>query len=125
LIQKALGQFIKAGHYAAHIRRMRLLYAKRRAFLVELIESHLGKTALSEFNSNAGLHLILNLPNNSNDVAISEAANAKGVLVRPLSRYYMLDNARQGLLMGFACVPEEQMAKAFTLLLDCIRKQQA
>jgi GntR family transcriptional regulator/MocR family aminotransferase len=125
LIQKALGQFIKAGHYAAHIRRMRLLYAKRRAFLVELIESHLGKTALSEFNSNAGLHLILNLPDNSNDVAISEAANAKGVLVRPLSRYYMLDNARQGLLMGFACVPEEQMAKAFTLLLDCIRKQQA
>jgi len=125
LIQRALGQFIQEGHYAAHIRRMRLLYAKRRAFLVELIESHLGKTALSEFNSNAGLHLILNLPDNSNDVAICAAANAEGVLVRPLSRYYMLDNARQGLLMGFACVPEEQMAKAFTLLLDCIHKQQA
>ncbi len=62
LVQKALGQFIAEGHYAAHIRRMRLLYAKRRAFLSDLIKQHLGKEALSKFSSNAGLHLILNLP---------------------------------------------------------------
>jgi len=125
LIQAALAQFIQEGHYTAHIRRMRLLYAKRRAFLTALIEQHLGKQALSEFNSNAGLHLILNLPDSANDVAIAAAASARGVLVRPLSRYYMLPNHRRGLLMGFACVPEEQMAAAFTLLLDCILQCQA
>ena len=53
-------------------------------------------------------------------MAIAAAANTRGVLVRPLSRYYMLPNHRRGLLMGFACVPEEQMAAAFTLLLECI-----
>ncbi|BEM01132.1 MULTISPECIES: PLP-dependent aminotransferase family protein [Serratia] len=120
LIQSALAEFIQAGHYTAHIRRMRLLYARRRAFLTGLIEQHLGKQALSEFNSNAGLHLILNLPDEADDVAIAAAAGARGVLVRPLSRYYMLPNRRRGLLMGFASVPEEQMAAAFTQLLACI-----
>ncbi|WP_060442967.1 MocR-like pyridoxine biosynthesis transcription factor PdxR, partial [Serratia marcescens] len=120
LIQSALAEFIQAGHYTAHIRRMRLLYARRRAFLTGLIEQHLGKQALSEFNSNAGLHLILNLPDEADDVAIAAAAGARGVLVRPLSRYYMQPNRRRGLLMGFACVPEEQMAAAFTQLLACI-----
>ncbi|MGF6190296.1 PLP-dependent aminotransferase family protein [Serratia sp. 2723] len=120
IIQAALAQFIQEGHYTAHIRRMRLLYAKRRGFLTALIEQHLGKQALSEFNSNAGLHLVLNLPDDADDVAIAAAANERGVLVRALSRYYMLPNARRGLLMGFACVPEEQMAAAFDVLLECI-----
>ncbi|MCZ6029134.1 PLP-dependent aminotransferase family protein, partial [Escherichia coli] len=38
LIQMALAEFINGGHYSAHIRRMRLLYSRRRAFLGELIE---------------------------------------------------------------------------------------
>lgn len=123
LIQAALAQFIQEGHYAAHIRRMRLLYAKRRGFLTALIEQHLGKQALSPFNSNAGLHLVLTLPEGSDDVAIAEAANQRGVLVRALSRYYMLPTQQRGLLMGFACVPEEQMAQAFGILLECMSYQ--
>lgn len=124
LIQKALGQFITEGHYAAHIRRMRLLYARRRAFLSDLIVLHLGKEALSQFNTNAGLHLILNLPDSCDDQAICQKAGEQGVLVRPLSSYYMLEkNARKGLLMGFACVVEEQMAAAFMQLLAIIKTQ--
>ena len=78
LIQSALAEFIQAGHYTAHIRRMRLLYARRRAFLTGLIEQHLGKQALSEFNSNAGLHLILNLPDEADDVAIAAPPARRG-----------------------------------------------
>ncbi|WON76504.1 PLP-dependent aminotransferase family protein [Serratia sp. UGAL515B_01] len=120
IMQTALAQFIQEGYYAAHIRRMRLLYAKRRIFLTGLIEQHLGKQAIGEFSSNAGLHLVLNLPDDADDVAIAALANQKGVLVRALSRYYMRPNARRGLLMGFACVPEEQMGAAFNILLSCI-----
>lgn len=123
LIQKALGLFIKEGHYAAHIRRMRLLYARRRALLSELILQHLGESALSEFNSNAGLHLILNLPDQCDDQAICQQASEQNVLVRPLSNYYMQQkNARRGLIMGFACVPEEQMTTAFMKLLTVLKK---
>lgn len=123
LIQNAIAQFIEEGYYAAHIRRMRLLYAKRRAFLCELITKHLGADALSQFSDNAGLHLVLNLPDRSDDVAICQAANEQGVLVRPLSRYYMQpDTARKGLLMGFASASEEQMESAFKPLLKCMEQ---
>lgn len=124
LIQKALGIFIAEGHYAKHIRRMRLLYAKRRAFLYELIVQHLGQWAINEFTNNAGLHLILNLPDHCDDQKIAQLAIEQGVLVRPLSNYYMHSkNASKGLLMGFSSVPEEQMEVAFLKLVAIINAQ--
>ena len=111
LIQMALAEFITAGHYSAHIRRMRLLYSRRRAFLTELIQRHCMPYALSDFSDNAGLHLILNLPAEADDVAIAREANARHILVRPLSRYYLTAARKKGLLMGFASQPEEQMRR--------------
>ncbi|EKK7714230.1 PLP-dependent aminotransferase family protein [Cronobacter dublinensis] len=120
IIQAALAEFIEAGHYSAHIRRMRLLYGRRRACLTALITRYLGPQALSDFSDNAGLHLVLNLPDDADDVAIARLANARDILVRPLSRYYLTENRRRGLLMGFACVAEEKMEGAFKALLACI-----
>ena len=45
---------------------------------------------------------------------------ARGVLVRPLSRYYAGRETRRGLLLGYACVPEERIQPAFDSLLKCI-----
>ncbi|WP_256744064.1 aminotransferase-like domain-containing protein, partial [Cronobacter sakazakii] len=120
IIQAALAEFIEAGHYSAHIRRMRLLYGRRRACLTTLITRYLGPEALSDFSDNAGLHLVLNLPDDADDVEIARLANARDILVRPLSRYYLTENRRRGLLMGFACVAEEKMEGAFKALLACI-----
>lgn len=77
--------------------------------------------ALSDFSDNAGLHLILNLPAEADDVAIAREANARHILVRPLSRYYLTAARKKGLLMGFASQPEEQMASAFSVLLGCLQ----
>jgi GntR family transcriptional regulator / MocR family aminotransferase len=50
-----------------------------------------------------------------------EAAQARGVLSRPLSRYYRRGDGRRGLLLGYACVEEANIEPAFRVLLDCIR----
>lgn len=121
LIQTALAEFIESGLYTAHIRRMRLLYSKRRALLCQLIIQAFGPQALNDFNDNAGLHLILHLPGEADDVAIAAHANARGILVRALSRYYVGDKKRQGLLMGFASITEEQMPEAFERLMASVR----
>jgi len=122
LSQEALALFISEGHYTAHIRRMRLLYARRRTRLASLIIDALGKEALSEFNDNAGLHLVLSLPAECDDVALARCANERGILVRALSRYYSSDKPLKGLLMGFAAMAEEEMEAAFKVLLECIRE---
>ena len=116
LIQRALAEFIREGHYVAHIRRMRLLYGKRRAFLIGLIQRYLGESFIREFNHDAGLHLVLNLPERCDDVSIAASAIRHGVRVRALSQYYMQGQTRRGLLLGFACVEEKNMLPAFNRL---------
>lgn len=121
----AVAAFISEGHYAAHVRRMRMLYGRRRAMLVNLIERRLGVDWLHRDSSDAGLHLVLDLPDEIPDEAVVQAAHARGVLTRPLSRYYDAapqggEPPRQGLLLGYACVPEADIARKFEVLLDSL-----
>lgn len=121
LTQLALAEFITAGHYSAHIRRMRLLYSRRRTYLTELIVRYCIPQVLSDFSDKAGLHLILNLPDDADDAAIADLANTQQILVRPLSKYYLGEQSKKGLLMGFASLPEESMELAFQVLLSCLQ----
>ena len=121
LIQAALAEFIREGYYAAHIRKMRQLYSRRRQTLVDLIATKLGEDYLGPFNSNAGLHLILQLPAHADDSMIAQLANTQGLLVRPLSRYYVNEEKRSGLLLGFASIEEHEMAAAFSRLAGIIK----
>lgn len=124
LTQLALAEFIQNGHYAAHIRRMRLLYTKRRAFLIELIERYLGHDFVHEYSHEAGLHLVLKLPSHTDDVAIAQLALTRNVKVRPLSQYFTQQeqNTARGLLLGFACVAEKEMLIAFSILRQCLKE---
>lgn len=121
LTQAAIATLMQTGEYASHIRRMRLLYGKRRAILAELIVRTLGAESLDQGASKAGLHLVLRLPDDIDDRAVAQAAQQRGILVRPLSRYYLGSKVTRGLLLGYACVPEAEIAPAFAILLDCLR----
>lgn len=122
LTQAALAEFMRQGHYAAHIRRMRLVYAARRAALTSLIATRLGANWLWRDESNAGLHLVLSLPHGLDDVQVAQRALEKGVLVRPLSRYYAGKEAERGLLLGFACVREDEMLDPVEKLAEVLAR---
>ncbi|HAT32858.1 MAG TPA: DNA-binding protein [Janthinobacterium sp.] len=119
--QAILTDFMSEGHFASHIRRMRMLYAERLLLLRAAIQEHFGDT-LGTSGGEAGLHLALCLPDDCDDRAICQAAGAQGLIVRPLSRYYM-DTAggRRGLMLGYASVPNEQIGPAFARLAAIIR----
>lgn len=120
LTQAALAAFIEEGHYAAHIRRMRLIYAERRSALLELNERRLGPGWVHPHDSNAGLHLVMTLPPDVDDVLVARLARERGVLVRPLSRYYAGQANARGLLLGFAAVAAHAMAAPFDVLVSCL-----
>ncbi|CAH0447639.1 hypothetical protein LMG10661_03706 [Ralstonia syzygii subsp. syzygii] len=70
----------------------------------------------------SGLHLVLGLPPGTDDVAVVEAALARDVVTRPLSRYYQDDARRQpGLLLGYGHVETEAIAGRFAVLAQAIR----
>lgn len=120
LTQAVLADFIAEGHFVAHIRRMRQLYARRRQALLGAIRQHFGEQ-LPIYDGAAGLHLVLGLPPGSNDLAVCEQAMRAGVLTRPLSQYYRGAAPQPGLLLGYAHVDEADIPRHFATLAQVIR----
>jgi GntR family transcriptional regulator / MocR family aminotransferase len=122
LHQAVLAEFIMDGHLTSHVRRMRALYGERRQILIDAIASRVGDS-LPVMGDEAGLHLVLGLPDSIDDREVTAAALQAGVIVRPLSTYYSRENAvRHGLLLGYACVPNEKIAPAFDSLACVIER---
>ncbi|WP_317203958.1 PLP-dependent aminotransferase family protein [Janthinobacterium sp.] len=119
--QAILTDFMTEGHFASHIRRMRMLYAERLRLLRVAIALEFG-ASVGTSGGEAGLHLALCLPDGCDDLAICREAARQGLIARPLSRYYMhAATARRGLMLGYASVPNEQIGPAFARLAALIR----
>lgn len=117
--QAVLSEFMAEGHFTSHIRRMRLLYGERMRLLQEAVKVHFGNRIVTD--GDAGLHLILRLPAHCDDLAITQQARLKGLIVRPLSSYYLNPaHSQRGLILGYASVPNEQIAPAFAQLAQII-----
>lgn len=101
LVQPALAEFIKDGSLAAHIRRMRALYADRQALLLDAARRHLGER-LTLRPAEAGMHLVGHLRNGTDDLALAARAQKLGVEVTPLAALYQERPDRSGLLLGYA-----------------------
>jgi GntR family transcriptional regulator/MocR family aminotransferase len=100
LYQAVLTDFIREGHFARHIRRMRLLYAERRAALMKAIDVHMSDL-LQVVGTDAGMHLLTLLPDGYDDVAVSKEAAAMGISAMPLSPCYLGAPMKSGLILGY------------------------
>ena len=118
--QAVLAEFIDEGYLTSHIRRMRGLYAARRALLIGAIQRRYGR-ALPVLGGEAGLHLVLGLPHLRDDWAVCRRAIELGIVTRPLSAYYSVaKRAQVGLLLGYACVPDDLIQPSFDILAHAI-----
>ncbi len=108
--QAVLCDFIEAGHFARHLRRMRQIYAARLGALLEGARRHLtGLLAVSPVE--AGLQTAGWLGAGLSAEPAARAAAARGVEVTPLGRYARRPLAREGLQLGFAAVDEVEIAR--------------
>jgi GntR family transcriptional regulator/MocR family aminotransferase len=119
LPQRALHDFIREGHFARHIRRMRMLYAARRAALQAAIRHHLPDT-LQVVGAEAGMQLTALLSPEVDDVALSRRAAQAGVSVRPLSPCYRGEAKRSGLILGYGSVDEHAIEEGVRRLRRCL-----
>jgi GntR family transcriptional regulator/MocR family aminotransferase len=100
LEQSVAAEFLDAGHFARHVRRMRSLYAERQAALVDAANREL-RGALAVAPAEAGMHLVGWLPDGDDCAASSLAAEA-GVSAPALSRYAIGPPPPPALLLGYA-----------------------
>ncbi|MCV9914722.1 PLP-dependent aminotransferase family protein [Burkholderia pseudomallei] len=120
LQQAVLAEFIAEGHFVSHIRKMRTLYGQRRQTLLDALARRYGD-ALPAVGGDAGLHLVMRLPDGADDRALARAALERDIVVRALSGYYaQATRAASGLLLGYACVPEDEIGCAFDALSRAI-----
>lgn len=123
LEQAALAEFIDAGHFTTHIRRMRGIYEERRDRLREVLSSHLGELA-TPFGGSAGLHLPVRFNLQLDDVQLAAEALQQAVVFRPLSMYSIdPDNRLYGMNLGFAAVPTEKIEAPALKLVRLVEGQ--
>ncbi|KGN32296.1 hypothetical protein N802_18200 [Knoellia sinensis KCTC 19936] len=110
---EALAEFIANGSLAAHHARAARTYAGRRARLVTALARHLPHHGLSGVD--AGLHLVLMLPDDVDDHEVATSLLRHGVAVNPLSAY-AVESDRRGLVIGYAGLPESRAEVAVRAL---------
>jgi len=103
LLQVAVADFMRDGYFAAHLKRMRRLYAKRQAKFVEICRELIGAWATVEEND-SGMQVLARLAAGLDDQLVCETARSCGVDVQPVSIDYHCDSPESGLLLGFAAL---------------------
>jgi GntR family transcriptional regulator/MocR family aminotransferase len=124
LYQAVLTDFIREGHFARHIRRMRMLYMERRSALVKAIQLHM-EEMLDVVGDEAGMHLVALLPPGSNDFAVSRRAGQNGVSAMPLSTCYSQRPNRGGLILGYGGANARQIHEGIRKLRTSMQDEAA
>jgi GntR family transcriptional regulator/MocR family aminotransferase len=115
--QKVLCRFIEDGFFERHLNKMRNIYKKKRDTLVKAITEL--DCGIEILGSDAGLHMLLHIPNNMNEEELILSALSLGLKVYGISKYYF-DKASLSndptILLGFAAMAESDIDKAVVLL---------
>ena len=120
-IQMAVGEFIRDGLLARHIRRARRIYLARRDHLVALAEKKLSGS-LSLVPSFYGMHMSAIAKGGIDCDTISNELATRGVMIHSLQRYYLGPAARSGFVIGYAAVDPASLEAAVDAMAEALRR---
>ncbi|MCE8439354.1 PLP-dependent aminotransferase family protein [Rhodovulum sulfidophilum] len=120
MAQLTLARFMEGGHFGAHIRTMRGIYAQRLAVLSDLVRRH-----LSDFVDPrvpiGGLQMPCVLTCEISERAAIEAARRVGVELTGLSALHAAGDGKAGFLMGFAAYTPAELEGAVRKLAAALQ----
>ncbi|WP_322403914.1 PLP-dependent aminotransferase family protein [Massilia luteola] len=119
-IQRAVADFLQEGHYLRHLRRMKRLYAARRAALLDCLRAEARDVIAVQ--ATAGMAVVTRLPDGVSDVAVAARALLAGMAPVPLSPWHVHAPAPQGLLLGVTNIDERGLAADCRRLADLVRQ---
>jgi GntR family transcriptional regulator/MocR family aminotransferase len=110
LTQAIVTAFIKEGHFARHIQRMRKLYAERREATVAGLESVLGKHMRID-SQPGGMHLILRLQGRRSDRRLVARMREDRLYAEALTDWTMGNDGASALLLSFTNIDTQRTAE--------------
>ena len=120
--QRALADFIQRGHYTTHLRRMRARYTARQIALRAGLKEAFGPS-VELSGGEAGLHLVMWLPETICDKEVAKCALEMGLGVRALGSYTRAPMTCNGLDLGYGNLEEGMLAEAMRRLAVAVRSQ--
>lgn len=115
LTQAAVADFIAEGHFERHLRRLRHLYGRRRAVLVEALDAHLsGRLSFSSLA--AGLHIMVYLDPAIDETRLVRNAAARGVRVYGGRSFHLEVPAPPSILLGFSGLQDGEIREGVARL---------
>ncbi|MEZ4736478.1 MAG: PLP-dependent aminotransferase family protein [Caldilineaceae bacterium] len=117
LEQAVLADFMAEGHYNRHLRRMRTLFAERRAALLEA----LNELPLDIHTFPVGSHCVGWLPAGMDGLRLAHQAAANDLNLWLVSQYCIEPLAREGLVIGYGDHNIEEMQQAVSKLAQVMR----
>lgn len=122
--QPALAEFLREGHLLRYLRRMRPVYAARKAAVLAALATHFAGE-LDVAPSGAGLHLTglftPRLAARLTDREASRRSRASGNFIQPLSQCFLGPPDRQGLVIGFGRLPAEEAQPRLAAVAAALR----
>jgi GntR family transcriptional regulator/MocR family aminotransferase len=119
-VQAATAAFVREGHSARHIRRMRRIYRDRRDRLLHTLDRKL-RGALTVVPSFYGMHVAAVSRDGIDCERVSEALADKGIMIHSLSRYFLAQPTRAGFIIGYAAAETEVLETAIGALAAELR----
>jgi GntR family transcriptional regulator / MocR family aminotransferase len=112
LPQAAFARMLGTGGYDRHLRRTRLLYRRRRDALLAAVAELL--PAWQPIGIAAGLHVVLRLPDGTDDSLVQQRIAERGVYAPALSEYARGPNGPPypGLVIGYAATSADRLRAA-------------
>ncbi|KRR10438.1 hypothetical protein CQ12_10240 [Bradyrhizobium jicamae] len=119
-MQDALAEFISAGAYLGHIKRMTRLYKSRRDCMLQALAAETSDRLALEAPA-GGMQLLARCDPRTSDRQLSARLLEAGVVSRPLSSMLYHRTGEKGLFLGFAAWNEKEIDQAARILARIVR----
>ncbi|MFJ8237995.1 PLP-dependent aminotransferase family protein [Ureibacillus sp. NPDC094379] len=117
--QHILANFMKDGHFAKHLNRMRKIYRKKHDKLKTTLTTYYPQVTVT--GDHAGMHILISVPLSKSEEELRELAAKDGIAIYPVKDYLIkaIDYKNPTFLLGFGGIPLEQIEPSIRKLMNC------
>lgn len=125
--QHTLTKFIEQGYFEKHINRMRLYYSRQGKNMLDVIKKSQLMDLCTIIENGAGTHFLLKIKTVLDDEKVVAMLKEKGILIKPLSDYYLNDSCKNEhvFVINYSNLELEWMERACKEIYKCISSQGA